>query len=141
MKTNALTSAKELLDKFVKREGTAAVGGTNILQIQRIPGTASFNFQVQFDNLKGLLSLDNVKYLKGQGQVSDAERKLLEQASAKLNLGQSEAEFKKALQDVVKSLSGKSIPLATNVVRMTGPQGTFDVPANQVEVFKKNGYK
>lgn len=28
-----------------------------------------------------------------------------------------------------------------NTVVMTGPQGTFNVPKNQVEIFKKNGYK
>lgn len=32
-------------------------------------------------------------------------------------------------------------PSKSGTVRMTGPKGTFDVPANQVEVFKKNGYK
>jgi hypothetical protein len=100
LQNQAGASAQALLDKLINGKGTSAVGTSRIFQIQRIPGTAAYDFEVQFNNLKSLLSLDNVKLLKGQGQVSDAERKLLAEASAKLDLGQSEAEFKKSLQDV-----------------------------------------
>lgn len=108
MKTNALNSAQELLNKFNTGKGTAAVGMSRMFGTQYIPGSDPKNFEIQFNNLKSLLSLDNVKYLKGQGQVSDAERKLLSEASAKLDLSQSEGEFKKALQDIIKALSGST---------------------------------
>jgi hypothetical protein len=107
LKQDALTSAQDLLTKLITGKGTAAVGKTNIFQIQNIPGTAAADFKVQFNNLKSLLSLSNVSMLKGQGQVSDAERKLLSEASAKLELSQTEGEFKKALQDIVTALQGK----------------------------------
>lgn len=105
LQQTALTSAKDLLNKFTSGNGTFAVGGTRLLGTQYIPGTAPYDFQVNYDNLKSLLSLDNVKYLKGQGQVSDAERRLLQDASSKLNTGSSEAEFKKALNDIITVLT------------------------------------
>lgn len=110
IKTDAITSAKALLEKFNKGIGTSAVGGSRVFGLQNVPGTAPRDFQVQFDNLKSLLSLDNIKLLKGQGAVSDAERKLLADASSKLDLSQSEKEFKKALEDIVKGLSGTQTP-------------------------------
>jgi len=114
LKTSALTSAQELLNKFNSGQGTSAVGMSRLFGLQYIPGTKPANFQIQFDNLKSLISLDNVKYLKGQGQVSDAERKLLADASSKLNLSQSEDEFKKALEDIVNGLSGTSTSTDNN---------------------------
>lgn len=107
LKTNALSSAQSLLEKIKSGTGTSAIGGSRLFQLQNIPGTNAKDFQVQLDNLKSLLSLDNVKLLKGQGQVSDSERLLLERASGKLDPGQSEASFKSAVEDVVKALSGE----------------------------------
>ena len=108
LKTNALESAKALLSKLTSGTGTFAVGKSRIFGTQHIPGTAPRDFEIQFNNLKSLLSLDNVKLLKGQGAVSDAERALLAQASAKLDLAQSEPEFKKAIEDIILGLSGKT---------------------------------
>lgn len=106
LKEQALTSARELLSKLTEGRGTSAVGRSRIFGLQKIPGTDPRDFEVQFNNLKSLLSLDNVKYLKGQGQVSDAERRLLSEASSKLDLSQSEEEFQEALLDIVAALSG-----------------------------------
>jgi hypothetical protein len=60
--------------------------------------------------------LDNVKYLKGQGQISDAERQLLADASTKLDRGMSESEFKNTLGQIVVGLSpvGTLIDLGKN---------------------------
>lgn len=109
LKSDALKSAQELATKLKDKKGTSAVGKSGLFKsfgYGFIPGTDRANFEVQFKNLKSLLSLDNVKYLKGQGQVSDAERDLLASAAAKLELSQSEPEFRKALDDIVKALSG-----------------------------------
>ena len=106
LKTNALNAAKTLLQEFKDNGGSAAVGTSRLFGLQYLPGSKSKAFQVKLDNLKSLLSLDSVKFLKGQGQVSDAERRLLEQASSKLDPGLSEGDFKKALEDVVTGLSG-----------------------------------
>lgn len=121
LKTSALSSAQALLQKFLSGTGTSAVGTSRIFGLQNIPGTAPKDFQVQFDNLKSLLSLDNVKLLKGQGAVSDAERRLLEQASSKLDLAQSEPEFKSALESIVTALQGST---GNTPEQMRLPDGT-----------------
>ena len=103
LKVSALQSATELLNRAKKGEvqtGFRSAFGT-------IPGTTFRDTSILFNNLKALLSLDNIKYLKGQGQISDAERLLLAQASSRLDRSLSGKEFDKVLTDVVKSLSGE----------------------------------
>lgn len=106
----AKTEAQDLLDKFDARQGTSAVGGSRIFGGSlAIPGSDKADFQIGFQNLKDLLSLDGVKYLKGQGAVSDAERALLASAVTKLNLAQSDGndgEFRKTLKGIIDQLSG-----------------------------------
>lgn len=107
----ALATAKGLLEKFDAGKGTSAVGKSGALNsfgYGFIPGTDRSNFVTDFNSLKSQLSLEGVKYLKGQGQVSDAERALLAAAVTKLNLTQSEDEFKTTLQGIIDRLSGNS---------------------------------
>ncbi len=125
LKVSALDSAKALLQKFTDSKGlfggnTAPVGINGILGT--LPGTKGRDFSVQFDNLKALLSLDNVKYLKGQGQVSDSERRLLEQASSILNRSQSPAEFEKSLKQAITALSGTGDTSSSDVYEVNGTQ-------------------
>lgn len=106
----ALQSAKDLLTKFDSGV-TSAVGRSNLLGsfgYSLVPGTDRADFIAQFDNLKSLLSLDNIKLLKGQGQVSDAERKLLADASTKLNRNQSESEFRATLLGIIDTFNKAS---------------------------------
>lgn len=157
LKTNALTTAQALLKKFNDGEGTSAVGKSgflNSLGYGFIPGTARSNFVNDFNSLKSLLSLDNVKLLKGQGAVSDAERALLEKASTKLNLSQSENDFKSTLEDLVKSLSNQTV---SNNGYKQKIQNALDQGYNTQQIFdylkkdpnlsskiseaEKNGYK
>lgn len=128
LKTNALTSAQQLLTAFDNSSGflgtpiggaRSAVGTSSALPV--IPGTQAADFVANLDNLKSLLSLDNVKYLKGQGAVSDAERKLLADSATQLSRSQSEEQFKKTLQGIIDGLSkfgvlnGSSNTTANNV--------------------------
>lgn len=105
----ALSTAKDLMNKMTSGSGTTAVGGSRALGgalFANIPGTAPANFSNDFNTLKSQLSLDAVKYLKGQGAVSDAERALLAAAVTKLNLSQSDDEFKTTLQGIIDTLKG-----------------------------------
>jgi hypothetical protein len=141
LKTNALTSANALLEKFNAGRGTSAVGSSRLLYpFGTIPGTNAKDFEIQYNNLKSLLSLDNIKLLKGQGAVSDSERQLLANASAKLDLAQSEPEFKSALTDIVKSLggSGTTLPLGGGYT-VTDPTGVVHNFPDQksADAFKK----
>lgn len=106
LQKNALTSAQDLMDKLKAGSGTSAVGFSRLFTLgYAIPGTAAADFKIQFENLKNLLSLESVKYLKGQGQISDAERQLLASASSKLDLNQSQGEFKRSLDDIITVLN------------------------------------
>lgn len=102
----AKNAADALLKKLDNRTGTGAVGKTSLFNFATIPGTDRSNFEIDFQNLKDMLSLDGVKYLKGQGAVSDAERALLASAVTKLNLAQSEDDFRSTLVGVINQLSG-----------------------------------
>ena len=41
----------------------------------------------------------------------------------------------------LRSMGGNNNSTQSNTVKMTGPKGTFNVPADQVDLFKQNGYK
>lgn len=104
----ALATANDLLIKFNNGQGTSAVGKSGILNsfgYGFIPGTDRANFVTDFNSLKSQMALEAVRYLKGQGSVSDAERALLSQAVTKLNLSQSEGEFKTTLENIISKLS------------------------------------
>lgn len=140
IKNDALKSAKDLLTKFDAGTGTAAVGGSRIFGTQYIPGSAPKDFEIQFNNLKSLLSLDNVKLLKGQGAVSDAERALLASASTKLDLAQSEPEFRAALSDIITGLSGQGG--SADTVTIQKPDGTTGtIPRANLDAAIKLGAK
>lgn len=115
--TAALANANDLLSKFDAGSGTSAVGASRIFGgSAAFPGSAKANFVNDFDALKSQLALEGVKYLKGQGSVSDAERALLSQAVTKLNLSQSEPEFRSTLTNIINTLNGGSV--------VTAPDGT-----------------
>lgn len=100
-------AALNLLAKMDNKEGTAAVGGSRVFGgALGLPGSDPRNFTIDFQNLKDLLSLDGTRYLKGQGQVSDAERAMLASAVTRLNLAQSEGDFRTTLNDIVSTLDG-----------------------------------
>lgn len=123
----ALDNAKALLTNFTAGKGTSAVGKSRFLGgswVDAIPGTQRANFVNDFNAVKSQLSLEGVKYLKGQGQVSDAERALLAQATTKLNLSQSESEFKSTLQGIIDRLSGG----VQNTNTSTGDMVTIQKP-------------
>ena len=122
----ALANAKALMQKFNDRTGTYAVGSSRFwggAAAGNIPGTDSYNFANDFNAIKSQLSLEAVKFLKGQGQVSDAERALLAQAATKLNLSQSEDEFKKTLQGIIDKLEGNNV---SSSITTAAPDGSGD---------------
>ncbi len=116
-----LDAATRLMEMFNAGKGTSTVGQSRLFGGGiATPGSDSSNFINLFNTLIANKSLEGVKFLKGQGQVSDAERLLLKNAMSELNLSQGEAEFKKSLQRIIDKLSGGAS--ASNVV--TAPDGT-----------------
>ncbi len=62
----------------------------------------------KYDQLKAMLSLGNVEKLKGQGSVTEAERKMLAEAASSLGRNMSDTDFRKTLEAIQTSLGGKT---------------------------------
>lgn len=123
----ALQTAQDLMNKIAAGQGTSAIGTSRIFGgaiLGGTPGTDASNLSNDFNTLKSQLSLDAVKYLKGQGAVSDAERALLSAAVTKLNLAQSDSEFKTTLQGIINTLQDGSDDSSGSTNVVTAPDGT-----------------
>jgi hypothetical protein len=117
-----LDAAKRLMTMFDAGKGTSMVGTSRLFGGGiATPGSDSSNFENLFNTLLANKSLEGVKFLKGQGQVSDAERLLLKNAMSELNLSQSEPEFRASLQRIIDKLSGGSA--AGSGFSVTDPDG------------------
>jgi hypothetical protein len=132
----ALATAKQLQGKITEGKGTGAVGASRFYGAgaltSLIPGSAQFNLANDFKSLKSQLSLEGVKYLKGQGQVSDAERAMLAQAVTKLDLSQSEEEFNTTLQGIIDKLEGNIEDTPSVVTEEKNAEESFTVSYPQL---------
>lgn len=71
-----------------------------------VPGSQGALTKNYYDQLKGMLSLENRNQLKGSGAISDFEAKTLERAASALNQNLSEDQFRQVLNDLRTSLGG-----------------------------------
>lgn len=96
---NALPQVDKLLSlikEVYNHKGLEA--GTGIFRVgTAIPSTYGKEFVAKFDQLKAALSLDNIKYLKGTGAISDAEQQLLANAASSLRRNSSTSAVKEEL--------------------------------------------
>jgi hypothetical protein len=104
-KQAAVAKAEEslaVIDKAINHPGRAAATGTSSVLDPRnyIAGTEPMNFQVVLDQLGGQAFLQAFESLKGGGQITEVEGKKATDAMARLNRKQSDAEFKKSLEDL-----------------------------------------
>lgn len=100
LKDRTLQAAQDLA-------GTKYGGITGVRSIGSfLPGTKEQEARAAFDQLKGLLTLENVSYLKGTGALSDREMAILERASTKLNTNLSDKAFEKELNTLITQLGG-----------------------------------
>lgn len=83
----------------------------------------------KYNQLKGLLSLDNIKYLKGTGAISDAEQKLLSEAATAVGRNLYGSQAREELTKLREGLSRiKSSPSAQPLTE--GIDDSFFNPAN-----------
>lgn len=125
-----LTAAKKALDMFDKGEGTGTVGKSRMFGGGiALPGGKNADFYSLVDQLRAIAQLDASKFLKGQGQVSDAERAILASAATSLKYNQSETLFRKTLVDMINVLEGNVPPTSETTTGevMTSPDGTEEV--------------
>jgi len=88
-----ILSNVSLVKEILKNPGSIS----GLFQSGSIPFTAGSTTKNQYNQLKGLLSLDKRQLLKGSGAISDFEFKVLNEASTDLGRNQTEADFKKSL--------------------------------------------
>jgi hypothetical protein len=83
---------------------------TGLMQLRSIiPGTKAKTTAAKIDQLKSQLSLDKRSLLKGSGQISDFESKMLEKSVGALDRNMSETDFKAELQKIKSILSGTTV--------------------------------
>lgn len=110
----ALDKAERLKEMF-DGGNRAAIGKSSVFSGGSLfdiafPGSETADFINTLNQLTNLLSLSNVGLLKGQGQVSDGERRILESASSGgLKRTFSEKEWYKNLLDTISALQGNEI--------------------------------
>jgi len=86
---------------------------TGTMQLSsNIPGTQGALSKNLYNQLKGMLSLENRQALKGSGAISDFEARVLEQAASALDRNLSEDQFRLVLQNIKNQLAtGSRQPL------------------------------
>lgn len=116
------------------------------------------NYEAQLDSLKGniipaaLTAMREASKTGGAlGAVSDREGAWLSAALGALSMTQDPKQVIEQLRQIDKHLQiwedavdmygGGNGEVTGGMIRMKGPGGTFDVPADKVETFKQNGYQ
>lgn len=113
---NAITQIENLGDGVLGN----AVGPISS-KITTLRGSTS-DFESYFNNLKSLLTLDNLGLMKGV--LSDKDIEILKNAGTALNLGMSEKTFKQELQKIKEKVSA-TLSQSQNGNIVTAPDGTI----------------
>lgn len=77
-----------------------ATGGSRMFPLHLAPGTDAYNFDVRRKQIAGRTFLEAFQALKGGGAITEAEGRKATDALARLDAGQSDAEFERALNDL-----------------------------------------
>ena len=101
-----LTSNLGVVNELLNNKSLGAISGVPALTAF-IPGTSAQLAKNQYNQLKGILSLENREKLKGSGAISDFEFKVLSEAATSLGRNLSDADFKKQLEKVRDVFEGK----------------------------------
>lgn len=92
----------DLLNRIKNHQGRgAATGASSLSPLNRIPGTAAYDFNVLLDQIKGQAFLQAFQSLKGGGAITEREGQAATNAIARLNAAQSEQEFLRSIDDLI----------------------------------------
>ena len=100
--TNEVSDTIASIDTVLKRNLNPVTGIWRVLG--NVPGTNAYDTRRMVEQVKSQLQLASVGKLKGQGQVSDAERRILADAATALDSGMTEKAFRDELNKVRKIL-------------------------------------
>ena len=93
------SSTLQVIDEALAHKGlSAAVGPLDAMTPTILPDATAF--EAYHNQIKGKAFLQAFESLKGGGQITEIEGKKAEQAIARLDLAQSEEDYKKALKDL-----------------------------------------
>lgn len=100
-KLGKLNDVKTAIDNVktgmnTKTLGVDPFGATS--QMNKIPGTAGYDFQNKVNNLVSLLTLENMGIMKGV--LSDSDMKVIKSASARIDTGLGKEAFNTALTEI-----------------------------------------
>lgn len=99
---------------------------TGFMKIEpKIPGMKAKQTQALYDQLKGILALDNREKLKGSGAISDFESKTLERAASSLNQDLSDDDFRKTLENLKNDLVKGTGSVGSGGSEKKGAAGRF----------------
>lgn len=102
-------SGKRQIIDTIENIRSGNIGGiTGLGQYSFIPGTQAAMTKNYYDQLKGLLSLENRQKLKGSGAISDFEAKTLDQAASALGRNLSETQFRNILDNIYTAFGGQN---------------------------------
>lgn len=94
-----------VVNTLLSRDTGAITGVPNLWKLSTGEGQLTANY---YNQLKGLLSLENRQKLKGSGAISDYESKVLDKAASALGRNLRNEDFVKVLQDLKNELQGGS---------------------------------
>lgn len=131
---NSASAQKQPLIDLIDRIAGGEVGAiTGVVRTGWLPGSKGAMTQNYYNQLKGMLSLENRSKLKGSGAISDFESKTLEKAASALGTNLSEDQFRVVLDDLKSSLGGQGTTnqMIRVKLRSTGQTGT--IPATEFD--------
>jgi hypothetical protein len=116
------------------RTGISAISGT-IRPGTFMSGTMGADAFAKLNQLKGFLTLDNIKFLKGTGTITDKEQGILESV-----VGLSEKQTEKQMTEQLQKIAG----IGENKVKLQSPSGQMyeysDPNDPEIQEALKNGY-
>jgi hypothetical protein len=104
--------------------------------------------EAYIDNLRSLLTVDNLPLLQGTGPLSDSDLAVLAGAASPLSNKMSEGAFKKTLEKLKQQATNRSqdasyeeVPSSSAEVEVTDPQGNrFMLPIGELQEALNQGY-
>lgn len=115
-----------VIDELLLNPGLSRISGPTDQLLGGAFGDAALA-KNKYNQLKGLLSLDNIKYLKGTGAISDAEQRLLANAASAIGRNLSDEDFRKELVKLKEGLTAvQDNILADDEIEYLRSQGYTD---------------
>lgn len=132
--SNSASAQKQPLIDLIDKIAGGEVGAiTGVVRTGWLPGSKGAMTQNYYNQLKGMLSLENRSKLKGSGAISDFESRTLEKAASALGQNLSEDQFKLVLNDLKSSLGGQGTTNQMISVKLRSSGQTGTIPASEFD--------